>query len=356
LSVFDKSWLRRAILRVAVLVPAVLVLPVLVLALGLAAAPAAAQVPVKFSLNWKFEGPATPFVVALDKGYFGAEGLDVSIEPGTGALEVFTRVASGAYDMGVGDISALMKFRDQNPTAPIAAVFMVQDKPAFSIVGRKSRGVALPHDLEGKKLGAPAADPAFAQWPIFWRANGIDPAKVTILNVGPPLREPMLASGEVDAFTGISYSSFINLRDRGVQVDDITVLLMADYGVNLYGDAVLVNTKFAAEKPETVKAFLKAFVRGLKSTAKNPAAAVDHAVRRNEDAKKETELERLQLWLAQNVLTPDAKARGVGGIDPARLAGSIDQIGLAYQFKSKAKATDVFDPGFLPPEFDRRFE
>ena len=129
--------------------------------------PAGAQQAIKFSLDWKFEGPAAPFVVAIDKGYFKAEGLDVTIDTAGGSLEPINRVASGTYDMGFGDINSLIKFRDANPGVPIKAVFMVYNKPAFSIVGRKSRGVTKPKDLEGKKLGAPAPDGAYAQWQIF---------------------------------------------------------------------------------------------------------------------------------------------------------------------------------------------
>src|ERR1043166_3165737 len=122
--------------------------------------PVSAQTAVKFSLDFKFEGPAAPFLVAIDKGYFKAEGLDVTIDTAAGSLEPINRVASGTYDMGFGDINSLIKFRDANPANPIKAVFMVYNKPAFSIVGRKSRGVEKPKDLEGKTPGAPPADGA----------------------------------------------------------------------------------------------------------------------------------------------------------------------------------------------------
>ena len=58
-----------------------------------------------------------------------------------------------------------------------------------------------------------------------------------------PVREPMLAAGQVDAITGYSFTSYVDLKDKGVPVDDIVVLLMADYGVELYGNAILVNYK-----------------------------------------------------------------------------------------------------------------
>jgi NitT/TauT family transport system substrate-binding protein len=337
-----------AIIRVAGLVAATI-------GLAFPVAQGAAQTPIKFTLDFKFEGQTAPFVVALDKGYFKAEGLDVTIDAATGSAETFSRVATGGYDMGFADINSLIRFRDANPGTPIKAVFMVYNKPPFSIVGRKSRGVARPKDLEGKKLGAPAADASYAQWKIFAKANDIDTSKVVIDNIGFPVREPMLAAGQVDAVTGFSFSSFIDLKDRGVPADDISLILMADYGVNLYGNAIVVNPKFAAENPEAVKRFLNAFVKGLKETIKNPDASIASVVKRNNVAKKEVELERLKMALKENVLTPEVKANGFGAVDMARLDRSIEQIASAYDFKNpKPKGTDIFDASFLPSSGDRK--
>jgi NitT/TauT family transport system substrate-binding protein len=317
--------------------------------------PAAAQQAVKFSLDFKFEGPSAPFVVAIDKGYFKAEGLDVTIEPANGSVEPITRVATGGYDMAFGDINALIKFRDANPNIPITGVYMVYNKPPFAVISRKSRGVMKPKDLEGKKLGAPAGDATFAHWKIFTHVNQIDASKVTVENVGFLVREPMLAAGQVDATTGFSFSSYVNLKDRGVPVNDIVLLLMADYGVNLYGNAIIVNPKFAAEKPEAVKGFLRAFTKGLRDTVRSPSTAVDSVLRRNDGAKKDVELERLQIALRDNILTPEVKANGFGAVDMDRLDKSIDQIALSYEFKNaKPKGADVFDPSFLPSAAERR--
>ena len=319
-------------------------------AFGTIASPAAAQTSVKFTLDWKFEGPAAPFVVAADKGYYKAEGLDVTIDTAGGSLEPLTRIASGTYDMGVGDINSLIKFRDANPNVPIKAVFVVYNKPPFAIVGRKSRGVTNPKDLEGKKLGAPAPDSAYAQWKIFAQANAIDTSKVTIENIGFPVREPMLAAGQVDAATGYSFSIFFNLRDRNVPTDDISIILMADHGVNLYGNVILVNSKFASEKPEAVKKFLAAFMKGMQETANSPQTAIDSVIKRNDVAKKDIELDRLNMALKDNFITPDVKEKGFGVIDPARFDKSVDQIALTYDFKNpKPKVADVFDSSFLPP-------
>ena len=321
----------------------------------LAASPARAETPIKFSLDFKFEGPSAPFLVAIDKGYFKAEGLDVTIDSSAGSVEPINRVASGTYDMGFADINSLIKFRDANPGNPVKPVFMLYNKPAFAIIGRKSRGVTKPKDLEGHVLGAPPQDGAYAQWKIFVQANDIDASKVKIEAVGFPVREPMLQNGQVDAIAGFSFSSFINLKSMGVPTDDIVVMLMADHGVNLYGNSIIVNPKFAAEKPEAVKGFLRAFVKGLKDTVKDPATAVDAVIKRNDVAKKPVELERLKMALQDNILTPEVKANGFGGVVEERLAKSIDQIALTYEFKhGKPKAADVFDASFLPPAAERK--
>jgi NitT/TauT family transport system substrate-binding protein len=320
------------------------------------AASAHGQTAVRLTLDWRFEGPAAPFTVALDKGYFKAEGLDVAIDTAAGSREPVSRVASGAYDMGFGDVNTLVRFRDENPDNGVKAVMVLYDRPPFAIVGRKSRGLTGEvSSLRGKAFGAPAGDAAFAQWPVFKAINGIDERewKMRFENVGFPVREPMLAQGEVDAVFGFAMTSAINLRSRGVPADDIVVMHMHEHGLELYGNAVMASQKFLAEKPEAVRGFLRALIRGLRDTIADPAGAIDTVLTRNDLARKDVELDRLRLVLEQNILTPWVKENGVGGIDHARFERALAQIGLASPYRHKP-SVEVFDGRFLPPAPERK--
>jgi NitT/TauT family transport system substrate-binding protein len=315
--------------------------------------PVAAETAVHLKLDRKIDGPAAPFFLAIDKGYFKAEGLDVTIDAAVADPQDATKLlADGRYDLAVSDLNLLIKLRDESATAA-KAVFVAFDKPCAAIIARRSRGIAAPRDLAGKTLGAPASEPASRRWPIFATLNRIDTSAITVENVSLPVRDPMLASGEVDAVTGCAFSSYLDLKERGVPKDDLVVWQMADYGVELYGDAIVASENFIAEKPDAIRGFLRAYVKALKETVRDPASAIEAVLRRSDGARKELELERLRMAIADNIVTPAVRTGGFGAIDPARFAIALDQLALAYRFQAKDKAAGSFDPSFLPPAGER---
>jgi NitT/TauT family transport system substrate-binding protein len=314
----------------------------------LAAVTAHAATDMPFALDWKFEGPSAPFFMAIDEGFFEEAGLNVEITAGSGSLDAIPKVATGAFPIGFADINSLVRFLDQNPGAPVTAVMMVYDKPPFAIVGRKSLGVSEPADLEGRVLGAPPPDGAWAQFPIFAAETGIDVDAITVEPVGFPTREPMLAEGNVAAVTGFSFSSFLNLVRLGVPEDDISTILMADHGVDLYGNAIIVNTEFAEANPDAVKGFLAAAAKGWVAAIGDPESATKSLMERNPAADAELEQRRLQLAIDANVVTDYTTANGMGGIDSGRLANAIEQIRLTYEFQNEPDAGLYFTDAYLP--------
>jgi NitT/TauT family transport system substrate-binding protein len=317
-------------------------------------APAFAETAIKFTLDWKFEGPAAGFLLAVDKGYFKEEGLNVTIDTGNGSVEAIPRVATGTYQMGFGDINSLIKFLDEDPSQKVKAAMMIYERPTFAVVGRKSLGVTGdPKSLEGKKLGAPPPDGAFAQWKAFKQVASIDDSKITIESIGFPVREPMLAKGDVDAVFGFAFSVILNLKAQGIADDDIATILMAEHGLNLYGNSVLVNTDFAKENPQAVKGFMKALAKGFAAAVANPKEGVDAVLKRNETLNPDIELERLNMANAMNIKTPYVIENGIGGVDMARLAASIETLKVSMGLKGAVKADHVFDASFLPEKSER---
>ena len=307
-----------------------------------------ADTKIPFTLDWKFEGPSAPFFNAIDKGYFKDVGLDVEISPGKGSLDAIPKVATGSFPLGFADINSLIKFLDQNPGAPVTAIMMIYDKPPFAVIGRKSLGIKSPADLTGSVLGAPPPDGAWAQFPSFAKANGLDMSKIKVEPVGFPTREPMLAEGKVASVTGYSFSSFLNLVRLGVPEDDISTILMADHGLKLYGNAIIVNTDFASSNAKVVKSFLGAVGKGWKDAVSNPSSAIDALVKRNPAADKNLEERRFNLALTGNVMTDYVLKNGMGNIDKARFEAAIAQLSETYKYKTKPNSKLYFTDAYLP--------
>jgi NitT/TauT family transport system substrate-binding protein len=320
------------------------------LALCMLALPALAQEKIKFQLDWRFEGPSAFFLVAKSKGYFAEEKLDVTIDAGSGSANAVNRVASGTYEMGFADMAALMEFSANNPTAPskpLAVMMVYNDTPA-AIIALKKSGIKTPADLTGKKLGSPVFDAGRRAYPIFAKANKLDPAKSPFTSMDPPLRETMLLRGDVDAITGFTFTSLLNLNARGVKDEEVVMLQYPNYGVKLYGNAIIVSDTFAKQKPEVVKAFLRAFAKAARDVMAHPEAAVKAIKERDGLIDEKLELRRLKMAIADAVATPNARAEGFGQVSPARLSLMASQVSDAYATKNRVDPKTVWDASYLP--------
>ncbi|RXH22602.1 nitrate ABC transporter substrate-binding protein [Bradyrhizobium nanningense] len=321
------------------------------IARGVSAAetPAPSSVAIHFTFDRPLDASMAPFFLAAKDGRFGAERLNVSFSSATGSTEALAGVAKGDSELALVDINELIRFRDKEDAAPVKAVFVLFNSAPYAIVARKSRGIHLLPDLDGKTVGVADGDLSMRLWPALAQQNGIKASHVKFHRISAAVREPILSAGQVDAVAGFSYLSAVNLRDRGVPGADLVVLRYADYGCEAYGFAVVANPAFAAAKPDAVKGFIRALIAGITATAKEPARAADEVASRIDGGDRDLELERLRAVLADNVLTDEVKRNGLGGIEPLRLERSIDQIAQDFKFRKRPTAGDIFDDRFLPP-------
>lgn len=313
-----------------------------------------AQTNVKFTLDFSFQGPTSPFLLALDKGYYTAERLNVSIDRGFGSGDAISKIAAGTYDMGFADVNSMIEFNARNPNNQLLAVFMVYNSTPAAVFSIRGRGITRPADLVGKTLAAPAGDAGRRLFPVFAEATGIDVSKVNFINVDAPLREPTLARGQADGITGFFFTSFLNLRNVGVKPEDMVILRYSDFTQDLYGNAVVVRRDFAQANPAAVSAFLRATVRGFKDVIANPDEGVAAAKRRDGLLNDALERERLVLAFNAHVLTADSRAFGLGSVRRERMERNIRAVTKAFDLPSTLKVEQVWTDRFLPPIAERR--
>jgi len=331
-------------------------LATLMAAVFLAAQPMAAQAQtkIKMVLNWKYQGPQAWFFMAQDKGYFKAEGLDVEIDQGEGSSASITKVAAGAYQAGFGDINALITMAATRPASAPVGVFMMYNTPPFTVVVKRDSPIKTPKDLEGKTVGGPANDGALKLFPAFAKVAKIDASKVNITNMAPNLREQMLLRGQVDAIFGFTNTVYFSAKLVGIDPEkDLRFINYADFGMDLYSNAIVFSRSFVKENPKAVAGFVKAVNRAINDTLANPEAAMDVVMKREPLLKRTVEKERLLATIKQEMGHPEIARIGLGDVDGDRMKRAIAMVIEANGLQRTPSNDEVFDRSFLPPRADR---
>mgnify|MGYP003638074226 CR=1 FL=1 len=338
---------RRTFLGTAAAVAATLAMPSIV----------RAKTPIKMILNWRYQGPQAWFFLAEDRGYFADAGIEIVMDQGSGSGAAVGQVAGGAYDVGFGDINALIRLAAQKPDEAPIGVYQMYNKPPFTVAVLSSSDIKTAKDLEGRKLGGAASDGALKLFPAFTSVAGIDPSGIEILNFKGNLREQMLKTEQVEGVFGYVNTIRFSAKLSGMDPDkDIRFISYGDYGMDLYSNGMIASKKLVAENPEAVRGMVAAINRGVADTLADMDAAIDSVAKREPLINRVIEKERLIATLQDEMGHSELTKIGLGGVDETRFNKAIDIVVKANGLERTPDMSEIFTSEFLPSADQKIFK
>lgn len=306
---------------------------------------AASQTTVKFLFDVLPNPKHALFYPAQAKGFFRENGLAVTIEAGKGSADVVQKVASGAFDFGFADASAVILARSRDIAVKLVA--MVHYTPLMTIVTRAEAGVAKPSDLMGKKIAATSGDSVRALAPAFARINHFDVDRIEFVTVDQAAKAALLLSGHVDGVC--DYASAFPVYEAAAEKNGVKLkqLPYADFGLDIYSNGIVVLDETVSNHPQTVAAFTSAIIRSLKFAAGHRQEAV--SIFRTFQPQYDADVVGAGLDIAlAHLLTPEARTNGLGAMSSDKMAKTIAITKETYGLAHDVTAADVYTNAFIP--------
>jgi len=311
-------------------------------ALLAASGSASAQEKWTFALNWFPVGDHAAYWVALEKGYYKAKGLDVTLENSKGSGDTIAKVDTGRADAGLADAAVLIASKARGTT--VKTIGMVFDKTPLNIFSLKSKPLAKPKDLEGATLGSPPGDAQRQMFPAFAKANGIDASKVKWVNIEPAAKIAALVEKRMD---GVSdYTTGLPLYEKAGGKGNIVMMKWTDFGFDLYAMSIMASAKTMKEKPKQLKAFLEASYMGWRDVMADPDAAL--AIQKKHVPELDLSTIKENMLMGLDLMKTDQYRKGgIGSIDGKRMCASVDLMNNYMSMPKKVECKDVYTQEFF---------
>lgn len=304
-------------------------------------------------LNTGLSGPVAFFLVAEDRGYFREQGLDIRLSGGPGAPAMVPMVRDGAYDIGYGDISALIeRIAHSAPGTRPVAVYTTFNVVPFTIAVDARGPIWRPQDLVGKRIVGHASDAALLTFDLYAHAAGIDASRVRVDvsmgSMGQAVKDMVQGHG-ADGVFGFVNTLIASAAPFDVGADALRFLSWSEVLPEMYGNTLFVTREMYRRDRQAVHGVVRALNQGLADTAKNPHQAIDALLRHAPASDGLINLRRLQGTLAIEMAHPEGGRIGIGDMDDQRLKRLIDRLVAVKRLPRTPAVEEVFDRSFLAP-------
>ncbi|MFZ0840645.1 MAG: ABC transporter substrate-binding protein [Xanthobacteraceae bacterium] len=321
-------------------------LPVLLaLVLMLGSAARAEDRDVKFILDFISLGRHAPWYVALGKGYFKEEGLNVSIMPSKGTADAIRSVVSGIADIGFIDIPSLVASGSAGGAVKIVAV-NYQRPPYCVFTLDPGANVTEPKQLANLEFGSSTSSflPRIVQ--AFMEMNGVDSKTLKVVNIDGAARVPMLAARKIP-----SIDQFIMSEPairRAVTDAKPKCLFLGDFGLDIYSNSIGTTEEYLTKNPDVVKKFVRAALRGWQYALAHPQEAAQIQLQYVKALNPDIIAEELEI-LKRVAITPDVEKNGFGTTSMDKMKRTVDFMNKNVEIAGdKLTAEQIYRPGFLP--------
>jgi NitT/TauT family transport system substrate-binding protein len=299
-----------------------------------------AETDVSLITDFGFNGRHSYFYVALDKGFYKQEGLNVTILRGQGSGDAIKKVAAGAAMFGFADAGSLVLARgNDNVPVKLAAVVYLQPPQALFVLD--SSDIKKPKDLEGKTLAETPAGAIRLIFPAYAKAAGIDESKVKWVAADSAALPSILASKRADAIGQFTVGE--PLIAAATAPEKVRALAYKDVGLSYYGNGLIAAEQTFASNPSMVKAFVRATIKGMKAAFADPKEA---AVIMNK-YQKQLSLEVIEGETRRVEELATIKDRPLGKIERSRMEETVKVMGSSFTLNKPVDAADMYVDGFV---------
>ncbi|MFL0504835.1 ABC transporter substrate-binding protein [Ureibacillus sp. 179-F W5.1 NHS] len=291
--------------------------------------------PVTLQLKWVPQAQFAGYYVALEKGYYEEEGLDVTIAPGGPDIVPEQQVANGAAHIGVDWVASLLPHIEQG--LPLVQIAQIYQESGLLLISKKDAGIESPEDLEDKNVGNWMGGNEFELLALFDK-YGFDPNS-DLSFVKQAFTMDQFLSGELDAASAMTYNEYHVVLESGVSESDLNVIDMNDEGVAMLEDNLFANKEWLEENKETAAKFLRASIKGWQEAIKDPEGAVDIIMAESEEGSSTREHQLTMMKEVAKLVVPE-------GFDPEKIGQTDAEMfqqtaDIAHQFGVIEKPANV---------------